>query len=84
MAVFALLTAGALANTGGNLARGVTGVLWWGIAGAVVLIAGAGWAWLCVPAFLLTAGSVGVSDFHLPRRMEWDLFDRDDDRDRVR
>ena len=84
MGIFAFLTAGAIANSGGNIARGGSAVLWWGIAGAIVVIAGSGWAWLCIPAFILTSASIGFSDFHFPTRLEWDLFDRDDDRGSVR
>ncbi len=80
ISVFAFLTTGALSNTRGNDARGVSTMLWWGIAGVVMLIADSGWAYvLSVPAFLLTAASLGFSDFRFPRGVEWDLFDRDDD-----
>jgi len=80
ISVFAFLTAGALANTRGNDARGISAILWWAIAGLVMLIADSGWAYvLAVPAFLLTAASLGFSDFRFPRGLEWDLFDGDDD-----
>lgn len=79
MSVFAFLSAGALSNTRGNWARGVSAILWWSLLLAVVLVSDGGWAWLCVPAFLLTAMAVGLSDFHFPRGIEWDLFDREDD-----
>lgn len=84
MSIFAFLTAGAIANSGGGIARGGSAVLWWGITLAVVLIGGGGWAWLSILAFLLTSASVGFSDFHFPSRLEWDLFDRDDDAGAVR
>lgn len=84
MCVFAFLTTGALANTRGNAARGLSAILWWGIAAAIVVIGGNGWAWLSVPAFILTSASVGFGDFHLPRGLEWDIFEHDDDVDRVR
>src|SRR5438046_241653 len=71
MCIFAFLTAGAVANSGGNMARGGSAILWWAIAGALVVIGGDGWAWLCIPAFLLSAVSVGFDDFHLPRGLEW-------------
>ncbi len=76
--IFAFLTAGALANSHGEWARGGSAVLWWGLAGAVMLIAD-GWYWLSVPAFLLSASSIGFSDFAFPRHIDWDFFDRDDD-----
>ena len=79
-AVFAFLTAGGLANSRGNVARGVASIIWWGAAGAVIVIAGDGWTWLCVPAFILAEASVGFGDFHFPRGIEWDFFDRDGDK----
>lgn len=83
--IFAFLTTGALANTRSNDARGLSGILWWGIACAVMLAAGGGWTFvLAIPAFLLTSASLGFGDFRFPRRVEWDLFDRDDDSDVVR
>src|SRR6185312_12916412 len=74
--VFAFLTAGGLANSHGNVARGAIAIAWWVAAGAVIFAAGAGWTWLCVPAFLLSEASLGFSDIHLPRGIEWDLFER--------
>ena len=84
MCVFAFLTAGAIANSGGNVARGGSAILWWSVTCAVVIIAGPSWAWLSVLAFVLTAASIGFGDFHLPTRLEWDLFDRDDDHGTLR
>jgi hypothetical protein len=78
--IFAFLTAGALANSHGQWARGGSAVLWWGLAGAVMLIAD-GWYWLSVIAFLLSASSIGFSDFQFPRHIDWDFFDRDDEDD---
>jgi hypothetical protein len=77
ISVFAFLTAGALANTRGRDGRGFGAVLWWGLAAAVMIIAGSGWEWLCVPAFLFTEFSLGFNEFNLPRGIEWDLFKRD-------
>ncbi|MEO9255715.1 MAG: hypothetical protein ABI305_09255 [Tepidiformaceae bacterium] len=83
--VFAFLTTAALANTRGNDSRGVSAILWWGIACAVMIAAGGGWTFvLAIAAFLLTTASLGFGDFGFPRRLEWDLFDRDDDSDVVR
>jgi hypothetical protein len=76
--IFAFLTTGAVANTFG-IARGISAVIWWGIAGAIILATGGDFAWLTVFAFILSAASIGVGGFHFPRRFEWDLFDRDDD-----
>jgi hypothetical protein len=77
--VFSFLTVGALANTRGNNLRGLSAILWWGIAGAIMVAVGGGWSYvLCIPAFLLTSASLGFGDFGFPRGLEWDLFDRDD------
>ena len=84
MGVFAFLTAGAISNTGGGNMRGASAILWWGIAAGIVIAGGDGWAWVSVLAFLLTSASLGFSDFSLPRGLEWDLFDRDDDSGSVR
>lgn len=84
MGVFAFLTAGAVANSRNEVNRGVAAMLWWGAAGVIVLIAGEGWAWLGVIAFLLTAASLGFGDFSFPKGLEWDLWDRDDDDERVK
>jgi len=83
ISVFAFLTAGAVANSTGYQARGLAAMLWWGIAG-FVMIAADGWYWLAIIAFLLSAASIGISDFRIPRRIEWDLFERDDDGETVR
>jgi hypothetical protein len=78
--VFAFLTAGAVANGGGGIARGLSMLVWWGAAGAIMLSLD-GWYWLAVIAFILSATSIGFSDFSFPRKFEWDLFDRDKDDD---
>jgi hypothetical protein len=78
--IFAFLTAGALANSHGEWARGGSAMVWWGLAGAIMLIAD-GWYWMSIPAFLLSASSIGFGDFEFPRRIDWDFFDRDDDDD---
>jgi hypothetical protein len=83
ISVFAFLTAGAVANTRSLHRRGLAAIVWWALAGGVMLAA-AGWYWLCVPAFLLSAASLGFSDFSFPRRFEWDLFEREDDEGFVR
>jgi hypothetical protein len=80
ISIFAFLTAGALANSHGEWARGGSAVVWWLLAGAIMLAAD-GWYWLSVPAFLLSASSIGFGDFELPRHIDWDFFDRDDDDD---
>lgn len=76
--IFAFLTTGAVANTFGT-ARGVSAIIWWAIAGAVILATGGDYAWLTIFAFVLSAGSIGFGGFNFPKRFEWDLFDRDDD-----
>lgn len=84
MCVFAFLTAGALSNSNRELGRGLAAMVWWGAAAGIVLLFGAGWAWLSVIAFILTASSIGFGGFDFPRGLEWDLFDRDEDGDRVK
>lgn len=76
--VFAFLTTGSLANSRSRAAKGLATMLWWGIAGTIMLATGT-WYWLCVPAFLLSAASLGLTDLRLPRGLEWDLFERDDE-----
>ncbi|HKS91844.1 MAG TPA: hypothetical protein VJQ83_07940 [Tepidiformaceae bacterium] len=77
--IFAFLTTGAVANSFG-VTRGLSAILWWGIAGAIILATGGDYAWLAIFAFVLTASSIGFGGgFSFPRRFEWDLFDRDDD-----
>lgn len=78
IAVFAFLTAGSLANSRRGNAKGFAAMLWWGIAGGIMLAAG-GWYFLSVFAFILTTASLGFTDFRFPRGLEWDLFERDDD-----
>jgi hypothetical protein len=78
--VFAFLTTGAVANSGNGIARGLSSIVWWGAAGAIMLALD-GWYWLAVIAFILSATSIGFSDFNFPRKFEWDLFDRDGDDD---
>lgn len=83
ISVFAFLTAAAVANSRGSGARGLAAMLWWGIAGFVMIAAG-GWYWLSIVAFVLSAASIGISEFRIPRKIEWDLFERDDDGEAVR
>ncbi|MBI5948458.1 MAG: hypothetical protein HY875_09990 [Chloroflexi bacterium] len=78
IAVFAFLTAGSLSNSRSRHMKGLTAILWWGIAG-VIMLATDGWFWLAVPAFIFTSASFGFRDFSFPRRIEWDLRERDDD-----
>jgi hypothetical protein len=84
MSVFAFLTAGAVANSHNETARGVAATVWWTAAGVLVLLFGGGFAWLSVIAFVLTAASIGIGGFDFPKRLEWDLWDRDDDSERVK
>lgn len=81
--VFAFLTAGAIANSRGRgTVRGASAILWWSIAGAVMVIGDGGWTFLlAIAAFLLTSASLGFADFRLPTKLEWDLFDRGGDAD---
>ena len=80
----AALTAGAVANSHNPFSRGVAAIVWWAAAGAIVVLTGAGMAWLGVIAFLLTSLSLGFGGFSFPRGLEWDLWDRDDDNERVK
>jgi hypothetical protein len=84
MCVFAFLTAGAVANSHNDIARGVAATIWWAAAGALILIFGDQLAWLSVIAFILTTTSLGFGGFSFPRGLEWDLFDRDDDGERAK
>lgn len=83
ISVFAFLTAAVVANSRGSAARGLAAMLWWSLAGIVTIVAG-GWYWLSVIAFVLSAASIGISEFRIPRKIEWDLFERDDDGETVR
>jgi hypothetical protein len=80
IAVFAFLTAATVANTWTGESRGIAAVIWWGIAGAI-MIPTQDWFWLSAIAWLLSTASIGIwrGGFALPRRFEWDLFERDDD-----
>jgi len=82
LCVFAFLTSGAVANSRGDR-RGLAATIWWGLAG-LIMVASDGWYWLGVIAFVLTVSSLGFGGFSFPRRLEWDLVDRDEDGDRVR
>jgi hypothetical protein len=77
--VFAFLTAGALANSRRNASRALVSIAAWGGAGAVML-ATQEWYWLSVFAFLFSTVSFGLGGIAIPRRIEWDLFDRDEPR----
>lgn len=83
IAILAYLTTFALANNRGFHAKGFAAMLWWGLAGGVMIAAG-GWYWLSVFAFLLSALSVGITEIRIPRGIEWDLWDRDDHGELVR
>lgn len=84
MCIFAFLTAGAVSNSHGQMGRGLAAIIWWGATGLIVFVAGTGWAWLSVIAFFLTAASIGFGGFSFPKGLEWDLWDRDDDDERVK
>lgn len=83
IAIFAYLTTFALANNRGFHAKGFAAMLWWGLAGAVMIAAG-GWYWLSIFAFILSALSVGITQIRIPRGIEWDLWDRDERGELVR
>lgn len=75
ISVFAFLTAASVANHRSE-ARGGTTVLWWSAAGAI-MVATEGWHWLAVIAWLLSTASLGFGGFRIPKRVEWDLFEKD-------
>lgn len=77
ISVFAFLTTGAVANNHGRHARGLAAMVWWCVAGAI-MVATAGWYWLAVFAFVLASASLGLRGFSL-RGFEWDFFERDRD-----
>lgn len=83
ISVFAFLTAAAVANSFGRKTRGIAAAVAWLAAGAIMLSTG-GWFWLAVIAFFLSASSLGLDGVRIPRSFEWDLFDRDDDSERIK
>ncbi|MGE3073604.1 MAG: hypothetical protein AB7N24_05885 [Dehalococcoidia bacterium] len=84
MCIFAFLTAGSVANSHHSFSRGIAAMVWWGATAILVIAFGAGLAWVSVLAFLLTTLSFGIGGFQFPRGMEWDLWDKDDDGERVK
>ena len=80
IAIFAFLTAATVANSWRGESRGVAAIVWWGIAGAI-MIPTEGWFWLSAIAWILSMASIGIwrGGFAFPHRFEWDLFERDDD-----
>lgn len=84
MCVFAFLTAGSVANSRHPFSRGIAAVVWWGATGVLVLAFGSGLAWVSVFAFVLTTLSFGLGGLQFPRGLEWDLWDKDDDDERVK
>jgi hypothetical protein len=84
MCVFAFLTAGAISNSHHPFSRGLTAIVAWSVAGVAVIAWGDNLAWLGVIAFLATSLSLGFGGFSFPKGLEWDLWDRDDDDERVK
>jgi len=78
ISVFAFLTACSVANNHRRHARGLSAIVWWCVAGGIMVATG-GWYWLSVFAFLLGSASLGLGGFSFPRRFEWDFFERDRD-----
>ncbi len=83
ISVFAFLTAGAIASSRSKARRGLIATFAWGAAGLIMLAAD-GMHWLAIVAFILSATSLGFENFVFPRRFEWDLFDRDEDGERIK
>ncbi len=75
IAVFAFLTSAVVASSHGRAARGIQCAIAWGAATAVMLVT-SDFYWLSVFAFLLSTFRFG-GGISLPRRFEWDLFERD-------
>ncbi len=78
--IFAFLTAATVANSWRGQSRGIAAAGWWGIAGTIMLAAD-DYYWLAVLAWLFSTAAIGIGHggFTLPRRFEWDLFERDDE-----
>ena len=75
ISVFAFLTGASVANHRSE-SRGAAAIGWWILAGAI-MIATEGSHWLAVIAWFLSTMALGFHGFSLPRRIEWDLLDRD-------
>jgi hypothetical protein len=72
--LFAFLTVPLVAN--GSLSRAIVGIIAWLVAGAL-MVGLEGHHWLSVIAFVATMFAF-TGRPRLPRRFEWDLFERDD------
>ena len=77
ISVFAALTVGTLAGNRSRWARGLTVLVWWGAAGVVILATNDHY-WLAAVAWLLSIAPLGIPNWNLPRRIEWDFGERDD------
>ncbi len=76
MSIFAFLTAAAVANAFGTSRRALIATVAWAIAG-VLMFALDGSYWIALIATLFSITSFGLGGFNMPRKFEWDLFDRD-------
>ena len=77
IAIFAFLTAASIANSR-DVTRPFAAALAWGAAGAVMLATDGNY-WLSPIAFLVGSFVFRHGPLTVPRRFEWDLFDRDKD-----
>lgn len=75
MAIPAFLTTLAVANSLGRSNRAVIAAVAWAVAG-VIMIAAGGYYWLSFIAALAALTTFGLGGFTMPRKFEWDLFDR--------
>ena len=76
MSIFAFLTAAAVANAFGKSNRALIAAVAWAIAG-VLMLALDGSYWIALIATLASITSFGFGGFNMPRKFEWDLFERD-------
>jgi hypothetical protein len=76
MSIFAFLTSAVVANAFGKSNRALIAAVAWAIAG-VLMLALDGSYWIALIATLASITSFGLGGFNMPRKFEWDLFDRD-------
>lgn len=76
MSIFAFLTAAAVANAFGRSNRALIAAVAWAIAGVLMLVLDGSY-WISLIATLASITSFGLGGFNMPRKFEWDLFDRD-------
>ena len=76
LAIFAFVSTIPVANAFRSHNRALISGAAWAIAGAI-MIGAEGYYWLAAVAALASITTFGLGGITLPRRFEWDLFDRD-------